>query len=89
MSYGAGDRSRTCNLTITNRVHCQLCYAGIQTEELDSNQHLISFITANLSYLWTTPGYFMERDTGLEPAPSARKAEMLATDTNPANAVDY
>lgn len=28
--------------------------------------------------------FFMEQDTGLEPAPSAWKADMLATDTNPA-----
>ena len=27
---------------------------------------------------------FLEQDTGLEPAPSAWKADMLATDTNPA-----
>src|SRR5699024_9195793 len=25
---GAGNRNRTCNLLITNQLHCQLCYAS-------------------------------------------------------------
>ena len=25
-AFGGQDKNRTCNLTITNRVHCQLCY---------------------------------------------------------------
>ena len=26
--FGAGNRNRTCNLLITNQLHCQLCYAS-------------------------------------------------------------
>ena len=29
MESGAGKRTRTINLLITNQLHCQLCYAGI------------------------------------------------------------
>ena len=27
--YGAGERTRTSNVPLTRRVHCQLCYASI------------------------------------------------------------
>ena len=30
VTFGARNRTRTCNLRITNQLHCQLCYPGIE-----------------------------------------------------------
>ena len=81
---GAGNRSRTCNLLVTNQLRCQLRHTGILVSRgfEPLNAYLLRSNAGTLNYLGSAPET-MDRDTGFEPAPSAWKAEMLAANTNP------
>ena len=55
---GGQDRSRICNLTITNRVHCQLCYLAILEKGKEFGEqfqsHASSMELHNLEYAQRT-----------------------------------
>ena len=52
--FGASNRNRTCNLLITNQLHCQLCYTSGNSFSLTQIQYvcqcLISLLLRHLEF---------------------------------------